>query len=412
MNKPSRIATLLKIFQQTPPRGVADNEQVGGALSRLAQNIRPQDPNNMLEEFANLPGHALANTIDAGAALIQPDQLVKAAQQVYRDPQPAIQGLKDFGAEVAERPVALMEQLGISDFIAPGAAGIMTAPLKRSIFKTISDPKILAIIKGIPVGADVTPPKKYLNPLPVTSTKPEDAAIVKMLRDEGLPSRRVPPPEKSVKSFKLFRTNPSNPGKIFPLFVDSKTEVSLGEWVSAGIGPMSKSGKVKSKIGDLAFRPGWHSGDSPSATHIGGKSTSELKSPDYRPANQVWAEVEMGDDVNWQAEALSRADITKGGKINSKSAAIVDQIPHGGHYRFKTNPNMAGTWLIGGELKVNRIIDNPELLEISQSLGSSDLPSLPKLIQEKGLSLKELNAESIRELKVYYPEFFAEMQGM
>ena len=119
----------------------------------------------------------------------------------------------------------------------------------------------------------------------------------------------------------------------------------------------------------------------------------------------MWAEVEMGDDVNWQAEALSRADITKGGKINSKSAAIVDQIPHGGHYRFKTNPNMAGTWLIGGELKVNRIIDNPELLEISQSLGSSDLPSLPKLIQEKGLSLKELNAESIRELKVYYPKF-------
>ena len=77
----------------------------------------------MLEEFANLPGHALANTIDAGAALIQPDQLVKAAQQVYRDPQPAIQGLKDFGAEVAERPVALMEQLDFTDLI-PGLAAL------------------------------------------------------------------------------------------------------------------------------------------------------------------------------------------------------------------------------------------------------------------------------------------------
>ena len=134
LNKPSRIATLLKLFQQTPPRGVADNEQVGGALSRLAQNIRPQDPNNMLEEFANLPGHALANTIDAGAALIQPDQLVKAAQQVYRDPQPAIQGLKDFGAEVAERPVALMEQLDFADLI-PGLAAL--PPGSNKFLKTI-----------------------------------------------------------------------------------------------------------------------------------------------------------------------------------------------------------------------------------------------------------------------------------
>lgn len=134
LNKPSRIATLLKLFQQTPPRGVADNEQVGGALSRLAQNIRPQDPNNMLEEFANLPGHALANTIDAGAALIQPDQLVKAAQQVYRDPQPAIQGLKDFGAEVAERPVALMEQLDLTDLI-PGLAAL--PPGSNKFLKTL-----------------------------------------------------------------------------------------------------------------------------------------------------------------------------------------------------------------------------------------------------------------------------------
>ena len=99
----------------------------------------------MLEEFANLPGHALANTIDAGAALIQPDQLVKAAQQVYRDPQPAIQGLKDFGAEVAERPVALMEQLDLTDLI-PGLAAL--PPGSNKFLKTLGKADAPAKMNG------------------------------------------------------------------------------------------------------------------------------------------------------------------------------------------------------------------------------------------------------------------------
>ena len=118
---PSRIATLLRLFQQTPPAGVADNEQVGNALAQLAQNIRPTGARNGLEEFANLPGHALANSIEGAGTLIQPEKIVQGIKGVIQDPQPAIDGIKGFASGVAERPVALLEQMSLSDF-APGLA--------------------------------------------------------------------------------------------------------------------------------------------------------------------------------------------------------------------------------------------------------------------------------------------------
>jgi hypothetical protein len=120
---PSRIATLLRLFQQTPPQGVADNEEVGNALAQLAQNIRPTGARNGLEEFAQLPGHALANSIEGAGALIQPEKIAQGIRGVIQDPQPALDGIKGFASEVAERPVALLEQLSLSDAIPGLTAG-------------------------------------------------------------------------------------------------------------------------------------------------------------------------------------------------------------------------------------------------------------------------------------------------
>ena len=186
-------------------------------------------------------------------------------------------------------------------------------------------------------------------------------------------------PTNTVKAYKLFRTDPRKPNQIFPLFVDANKPVPMGQWVSAEAGPPGKNPtKVKSKLGDLAYRPGWHAGDLPIATHIGGKSKKSLKAPDYRPDNHVWAEIEMPDDVDWQSIANSRARITKAGKPDLKTAHITDQVPHGGHYRYKTNPNMTGNWLIGGEMKVNRILGDDEVKAINDAHGVADLPRLPK----------------------------------
>lgn len=192
---------------------------------------------------------------------------------------------------------------------------------------------------------------------------------------KALPASAIP--TKTVKAYKLFRTDPNKPGELFPLFVGANDSVKMGQWVDAQIGEMV-GGKVKSKIGPLAMRPGWHSGDLPIATHIGGKTNRDLIKPDYRPDNQVWAEVEVPADVDWQGEALKRARITKAGKVDPKTAHITDQVPVGGHYRYKTNTNMTGEWLISGAMKVNRILDDSEVHAINSAAGVSDLPRLPK----------------------------------
>ena len=113
-------------------------------------------------------------------------------------------------------------------------------------------------------------------------------------------------PTKVTIAYKLFRTDAK--GNLYPLYINNKTALPIGKWLPAEIGAAAGCGKVNSKLGPLAMRPGWHAGDLPIATHIGGKSQGKTqKKPDYRPDNQVWAIVEMADDVDWQSEAEIRA---------------------------------------------------------------------------------------------------------
>ena len=203
-------------------------------------------------------------------------------------------------------------------------------------------------------------------------------------------------PKNTVKAYKLFRVGKDN--NLYPLFVDAKTPVQMGEWLSAKAGDLNtKTGKVKSSLGDLAYRPGWHAGDLPVATHIGGSYDPNTlakvkgKKPNIREDNQVWAEVEMGADVPWQDEAVKRAQKTKSGKINARTAHITDQVPFGGHYRYKTNSNMTGNWIIGGEMKVNRILGDDEVKAINSAANASDLPRLKDLAPVKE-EIVDLNA--------------------
>ena len=193
----------------------------------------------------------------------------------------------------------------------------------------------------------------------------------------------VKPPEKTVKAYKLFKTDKK--GDLYPLFVKMKDNkpLELNKWTKAEAGELNpKTGKVKSSLGDLAYRPGFHGGDLPIATHIGGKKGKVTK-PNYRKDNQVWAEVEFGNDVDWQSIANSRAIKNKDGSVQVKTAHITDQVPERGHYRYKTNPNMTGNWLIGGELKINRVLSDKEVKSINDKAGVADLPRL------KDLNLKE-----------------------
>jgi len=185
-------------------------------------------------------------------------------------------------------------------------------------------------------------------------------------------------PSSVVKAYKLFRTKANKPDELYPLFVNANKPVPVGEWVNAEVGPVAASGKVKSKLGELAYRPGWHAGDLPVATHIGGKSAPGLKAPDFRRPDEVWAEVEMPADVDWQEIANQRARLNKAGQPIPSTAHITDAIPEGGHYRYKTSPNMQGNWLIGGGMKVNKVLTDEEVQAINEAAGVADLPRFTK----------------------------------
>lgn len=179
-------------------------------------------------------------------------------------------------------------------------------------------------------------------------------------------------PNSTVKAYKLF--NRGKDGNLYPLFVNSKEPVPMGKWLEAKAGAMTDKGKVKSKLGPLAYRPGWHSGDLPIAHHIGGKSNPEATKPDYRPSQQVWAEVEHPADVDWQSIANSVAKKNKKGEVIPNTAHITDQVPYGGHYRYKTNANMTGNWIISGNMRVNRVLSDDEVKSINDAAGVADLP--------------------------------------
>ena len=195
-------------------------------------------------------------------------------------------------------------------------------------------------------------------------------------------------PKNSVKAYKLFKVKNK---KLFPLFVKMKgnKDLPVGKWIKSEAGALAKSGKVKSSAGELAYRPGFHAGEFPVATHIGGKVdpatgnriTDRKFKPNMREDNQVWAEVELPADVDYQSIANKNARIKKDGMPDARTAHITDRIPSGGFYKYNTNPRIKETsWLIGGEMKINRILKDDEVKAINQSGGVKDLPRRKELL--------------------------------
>ena len=244
--------------------------------------------------------------------------------------------------------------------------------------------------------------------------------------DSDILYSRTKAPKKTQKAYKLFRINPNDPGKLFPLYVDSKTPVPTNKWVTATDGgysflsdngkrytpaktgvsrPVSKKvakeayklGYVKNPdvktITAVAYRPGWHSGDLPSSQHIGGISENSIgRRKDFRQNDQVWAEIEVADDRSdyWQDLANSRASTVRSGPrrgmLNLGEAHLTNEgeIPKGGYYRYKTNPEMEGNWLISGEIKINRVLSDAEVNKLNRDAGRTlDLPRIKKGLGNK-----------------------------
>lgn len=160
-------------------------------------------------------------------------------------------------------------------------------------------------------------------------------------------------PVKTVKAYKLFRTDPSQPGKLFSLFIGKTVPYEVGKWAPAENLPTK----------GYAPRPGLHAGLNPSAPHL--RTKDNKISP-----NRLWAEISMPDDIDWQ----TAADANKTGK--KTRGDIKDQIPVGGHYNFNTSKrgsdgkqNPAWAWMIGGSMRIDRVLSNDEVRSILEAAG-------------------------------------------
>ena len=156
--------------------------------------------------------------------------------------------------------------------------------------------------------------------------------------------------------YKLFRVKKSCPGKLFPLFVLSNKEMPMNEWLIAEAGEI-KDGKVKSKLGLLKFRPGFHINDKvPYVNHIGQKTNGVIT---HMHDDTVWCEVEYCTDVDYNEIARMNGK-TPIGNYNMKDACL-DYIPKNGFYYYKTNHQMYDQWVISGEMKIRRILHDDEV---------------------------------------------------
>lgn len=168
--------------------------------------------------------------------------------------------------------------------------------------------------------------------------------------------------------YKLFRVKRSAPGQLFPLYVLSDQPVPLGVWLPAQEGPRKENGKVRSRIGDLAFRPGWHLSDIPLAIHIGIKEDGVIR---YMHDDEVWCECEYSDAVDYQPVADQQG--MRDGVFHPRDAMLTE-IPVDGFYRYKTSPQMLGKWIIAGSMKVLRVLPDEEAEAICRASGYDPLP--------------------------------------
>ena len=87
-------------------------------------------------------------------------------------------------------------------------------------------------------------------------------------------------------TYKLFRVKK---GRLFPLFVETHREMELGKWIDAGIGEKVDDKHVKSRLGPLSLRPGFHSTEVPFTDWIGKRQGDGL----VQRKDTVWCECEV-----------------------------------------------------------------------------------------------------------------------
>lgn len=147
-------------------------------------------------------------------------------------------------------------------------------------------------------------------------------------------------------TYKLFR---SKDGKLFPLYVEADKEMEVGKWLRAESGEKADETHVKSKLGALSLRPGFHSTFIPFTDWIGKKMPDGTLA--QRP-DTVWCECEV-----------------KGDEIECKNRYGYRELQKDKWYFFRTNSKQKDPWIISDWLKINKILSRNEVVQICESNG-------------------------------------------
>ena len=151
-------------------------------------------------------------------------------------------------------------------------------------------------------------------------------------------------------TYKLLRVRD---GKLYPMFVDSRNELIPGKWLKATIGPLADESHVKSSLGPLALRPGWHSCPVPFTDWIG-KRTSD-GSLAQRP-DTIWCECEV-----------------EGNEQIVTDRHGLKTLPSDWYY-FNTKPNQPFPWIISNRILIRRLLGRAEVERICQEHGVEAQP--------------------------------------
>jgi hypothetical protein len=156
-------------------------------------------------------------------------------------------------------------------------------------------------------------------------------------------------PSRTVTAYKLADVKPDRPGEVFPLFIDAKDPWPMGEWIPAKNVPTPQFS---------ASHPGVHASQFPTAERLMTRTKGEGR---FMPQNRVWTEVELPAETGVYQHYADRF-----------RDQLYPGIPDLGYYRTARgllNPKPEDFWMIGGGLKINRIVPDEEIKQILQSKG-------------------------------------------
>ena len=147
-----------------------------------------------------------------------------------------------------------------------------------------------------------------------------------------------------MTTYKLFRMRG---GKLYPLFVEPDRELPMGEWLEAHVGELVDETHVRSRLGPLSRRPGFHSTEVPFTDWIGKKQDGKL----VQRKETVWCECEV-----------------RGNQLFVKARNGLRTIPEGWYY-FCTKTGQPFPWIVSDGIKINRILPRAEVVDICREHG-------------------------------------------